>query len=119
MGQRLDRLGDRHAVQYDGLRKIHAGDDADAVAVAHEERVGFDLTHAMPGSLYRVDSVDVGGWTEADLRHPRAHRRSGGSILLIAGDRRELMRNFEVEKRGEARIVVDEAERDLARQDVA
>ena len=45
-----DRSVERQPTQHDGLREVHAGDDADALAVADEQCVDVAVAHGAPAS---------------------------------------------------------------------
>ena len=51
MRELAHRRFDRLASQHDCLGQVHAGDDADALAVANEQRVAVDLAHQVAGGF--------------------------------------------------------------------
>ena len=46
-----DRRVERKPTQNDRFRQVHAGDDADALAIPHEEGIDVVVPHAVPGLL--------------------------------------------------------------------
>ena len=57
IGRRSPRRFDRHPPQNRGVGEIGLGDDADPVALAHEQRLGVDLAHLARRQLDRRGRV--------------------------------------------------------------
>ena len=80
----LHRLVDGHALQHHRLGQVHAGDDAGAFAVAHQQRVAVDVAHDAPGRGDRLDRVDDRGGHQVQVPHPRPHHGSDlGRFVLL------------------------------------
>ena len=91
--------------EYDCLRQCIAGYDADPVAIAHEQRIAVDVSHAMAGGLDRFVRVDEESRPEVHVGDARAHQRADAAVVLLARHRVELGAEiFKEEERGEARI---------------
>ena len=91
----------------------------DARAVAHEQRVGLDRAHFLAGALDRLVRLDEDGRVPRHVAHPRAEQRAEARRFLVARRRFELARDLAIEEGGEAVVVVDEAEDEVARREVA
>ncbi len=118
MRERRDRRRDRHGVQHRRLRQVHAGDDADALAVAHQQRIGIDLAHPVARRLDRTGRVDIFGRMQEQVADARAHQRAGVALVLVARHFLQLARHVEIEEGAEPRVAVDEAQRQLFRDQV-
>ena len=110
MRELAHRRFDRLASQHHGLGQVHAGDDADALAVANEQGVAVDLAHQVAGGFDGIAGVDEGRGMQKQLGDPRAHQRAVAPLLFVAGKLIQLVRNLAVEERGKPRIALDQAE---------
>ena len=63
---------ERPAIEHDRLGQVHAGHDADAFAVAHEQRVDIALAHQLARRLDRRVAVDEHGRMRAGVPHAGA-----------------------------------------------
>ena len=114
-----NRARHRQAIDDRRLEEIGAAENAGSFAIAHEERVGVRLVQAPAGVGDRIRGLDEQRRSEVERLDPGVHQRTEARLVLLPRRLLELARDVEIEEGGEARILVDEAERDVTRQQVA
>ena len=100
---------ERQAAQNDRLRQVHAGDDADALTIAHEERVDVVVPHAVAGLLDAGPSVDEYGGTIPYVAHARAQDAVHALRLPLPGEGVELAGYVRIEEGREGGVAADQA----------
>ena len=113
------RRVERQPPQHRRLRQVHAGDHADALAVAHEERVVVALRMRWPASSMVAAAVDEHGGAMARVAHACAQHLVHALGLLAADEARQLVGDLGVEEGGEAGIAADQIEHQRLRREVA
>ena len=72
-----------------------------------------------PASAIEAFALDELRRVQEEVFDPRAEQRREARSLLLARHRVELVGDVEIEERGEARVLVDKPQRDVARQQIA
>ena len=106
----------RQAVEDDGLREVHAGDDADPRPFADEERVDVVVPHGAAGLLDRRRSLDEHRGPAAHVPDALAQDALHALDLARVGERIELAGNVRIEEGREGRIVADQRQDEFARE---
>jgi len=114
-----DARRDRPALEDRRSSEVHAGQQADAPAVAHEHGVDLVGAHRLAGALDRRVGRDKNRGMEWRVAHPRAEQRAEARRLLVARRRFELARDLAIEEGGEAVVMGDELQDQVARRKVA
>ncbi len=110
---------ERQAPQDRRVGEIGLGDQAEPLAVPHQQRLDAEFVHPPRRRLQRGVAGQCFRRLPAQIADPRAHHRAGPHLIARAGRGFELARNVEIEKRGEAGIAVDEFQGEIARQQMA
>ena len=113
------RRVERQAVEDDGLREVHAGDDADPRPFADEERVDVVVPHGAAGLLDRRRSLDEHRGPAAHVPDALAQDALHALDLARVGERIELAGNIRIEEGREGRIVADQCQHAFAGNEVA
>src|SRR3954451_24138797 len=103
-----DRGIEREAFENDRLGKIHAGHDADPIAVADEQGIDIAAAHLMPRILDGRGAVDENGRPVAGIPHTRPQNGLEALRSRLFDEGIELARELEVEEGREGRIAPDQ-----------
>ena len=119
MRELAHRRFDRLASQHHRLGQVHAGDDADPLAVTNEQGVAVDLAHHVARGFDGIARINECRGVQEQLGDPRAHQRAVAPLLLVAGELIQFARDLAVEERGKPRIALDQPECHALGSDVA
>ena len=108
VADRADRGIERPTIEHDRLRQVHAGHDADPLAVTDEQRIVVAFAHQPAGRLDGRRAVDEHGRMGARVANPGAQDRIDAFRALPARIAFELAGNLRIEEGGEAGIAPDQ-----------